>query len=113
MPILYAMSFLAINKRILDKLSDQDRAVVDEELRKVYTRINANAEADSQNAVEALEKNGIQRVEPEAGQLEELQGIMTVANREMAEEGVFPLAVFEELERHVAEYRNKQASVSH
>jgi TRAP-type C4-dicarboxylate transport system substrate-binding protein len=113
MPILYAMSFLAINKRILDKLSDQDRAVVDEELRKVYIRINANAEADSQNAVEALEKNGIQRVEPEAGQLEELQGIMTVANREMAEEGVFPLAVFEELERHVSEYRNKQASVSH
>jgi TRAP-type C4-dicarboxylate transport system substrate-binding protein len=112
MPVLYAMSFLAINKRAYDKLSEGDQAVLQEELRNVYTKMNDNAAAESQNAVDALQKIGIQRIEPDDGQLEELQGIMTRANREMAEEGVFPVPVFEELQRHVREYRSSQADSS-
>ena len=112
MPVLYAMSFLAINKRSVDKLEESDRAVLDEELRKVYTKIDANAAAESANAVAALEQIGIQRVEPDEGQLAELQSIMSTANREMAEEGVVPVEVFDELMRHVADYRNRQAANS-
>jgi len=112
MPVLYAMSFLAINKRAYDKLSEGDQAVLQEELRGVYAKMNDNAAADSQNAVDALQKIGIQRIEPDDGQLEELQGIMSRANREMAEEGVFPVPVFEELQRHVREYRSNQADSS-
>ena len=109
MPVLYAMSFLAISKRAYDRLSEADQSVVRDELRGVYARMNENAEAESQNAINALKKIGIQRVEPDDGQLEELQGIMSQANREMAEDGVFPLLVFEELQRHVQEYRSRQA----
>ena len=112
MPVLYAMSFLAVSKRAFDSLSEADRAVMRDELRSVYVKMNENAEAESQNAINALEKIGIKRIDPEEGQLEELQGIMTEANREMAEDGVFPVAVFEELQRHVREYRNRQADNS-
>ena len=113
MPVLYAMSFLAISKRAVDGLTGADQAVLREELRNVYRKINDGAEAESLNAVAALEKTGIQRVVPDDGQLEELQSIMGQANRSMAEEGIFPLAVFDELQRHVREYRSQQADNRH
>ena len=112
MPVLYAMSFLAISKRAVDRLSEADRGVLQEELRSVYEKINDKAEAESQNAIAALEKIGIKRVAPDDGQLEELQGIMSEANRDMAEEGIFPVSVFDEMQRHVREYRSQQADNS-
>ena len=36
----------------------------------------------------------------------ELQQTMSVFNREMANDGAFPLAVYEEMLAHIAEYRN-------
>jgi len=113
MPVLYAMSFLAISKKQYDRLSKDDQTVLQDELRGVYAKINENAEAESRNALTALQAIGIQRVEPDEGQLEELQAIMSQANREMAEDGMFPVSIFEELQRHVREYRNRAASSSH
>ena len=113
MPVLYAMSFLAISERALGGLSEADRAIMRDELRSIYATMNDKAEAESKNAINALLKRGIKRVEPDEGQLEELQSIMSQANREMAEEGILPLSVFEELQRHVREYRSRQAENRH
>lgn len=112
MPVLYAMSFLAIDKRVYDGLDEADQSVLQQELRSVYTKINEDTENESRNAIDALQKFGIQRVEPDEGQLEELQGIMSKSNREMAEDGIFPVPIFEELQRHVREYRSRQADNS-
>jgi len=112
MPVLYAMSFLAIDKRTIDKLEPADREVLDEELRKVYRKIDANAAAESANAVAALETIGIERVEPAEGQLAELQSIMSEANREMAKEGVVPIEVFDKMMGYVEDYRNRQAAAA-
>lgn len=107
MPVVFAMSFLAISKRVYDRLSAEDQAIVNEELTAVYRKIDRNSAAESKNAMQALESIGIQRVEPEAGQFEELQTTMAETNRDLADDGVFSLEVFEQIQAHLEEYRSR------
>ena len=109
MPVLFAMSFLAVDKRTFDKLSADDQGVVREVLNEVYANIDRNAPMESENAIAALEEIGIQKVEPDAGQFIELSEIMNEANRDMASEGTFSLARFEEMQKYLDEYRAIQA----
>ncbi len=106
MPVLFAMSFLAIDKRTFDKLSSEDQLVLREVLNDVYENMDRNAPVESENAMEALVKIGIQKVEADEGQFVELQRIMSAANRDMASEGTFPIEIFEEMQGHLSDYRN-------
>jgi TRAP-type C4-dicarboxylate transport system substrate-binding protein len=106
MPVLFAMSFLAVDKRTFDRLSADDQNIVREELEAVYAKIDENAPDESRNAMEALTSFGIQRVEPAEGQFEELQTTMADANFEMANQGIVPRKFFDEMLRHIADYRN-------
>jgi len=108
MPVLFAMSFLAVDKRTFDKLSGEDQVVVREVLDEVYRKIDQKAPDESKNAMEALVNIGIQKVEPDEGQFAELQQMMSEANRDMAIEGIFPIALFEEMQGHLSDYRNGQ-----
>lgn len=110
MPVAYAMTFLAINSRTFNKLSDADQAVLRDVLGKVYAKLDAKAESESQNAMSALEKFGIAAVEPEDGQFEELQRTMNDTNLELAQEGVFPLDLYEQMRKHIREYHLGQAA---
>jgi len=111
MPVLFAMSFLAIDKRTFDKLSADDQVVVREVLDDVYARMDERAPADSKNAMEALVDIGITKVEPDEGQFAELRQTMSETNRAMAGDGTFPLKLYEEMQRHISEYRNGQGEV--
>ena len=109
MPVLFAMTFLAINKRSFDRLSADDQSVVRQVLGEVYAKIDENAPDESRNAMDALTNFGIQRVAPANGQFEELQSTMAESNRQMAADGILPLELFEEMQRHIADYRNNHA----
>ena len=111
MPVLYAMSFLAIDKRTIDKLSVDDQQIVRELLSDVYANIDRNAPKESANAMNALEKIGIRKVEPDEGQFAELRATMGKANRDLASEGLLPADLFEELQRHLVDYRNGHGDV--
>ncbi|MDX1405206.1 MAG: TRAP transporter substrate-binding protein DctP [Woeseiaceae bacterium] len=106
MPVLYAMSFLAIDKRTMDRLSGEDRAVLEEVLRDTYASMDQQSSADSLDAVEALVDIGIDRVEPDAGELEELLATMSDTNLAMAQKGILPLSLFETMQGHIHNYRN-------
>lgn len=108
MPVLFAMSFLAVDKRTFDKLSGDDQGIVREVLNDVYRKIDHRAPDESKNAMEALVKIGIQKVEPDEGQFAELQQTMSESNRDMAIDGTFPLELFEVMQGHLSDYRNGQ-----
>lgn len=112
MPVAYAMSFLAVEKRIFNKLSGDDQAVMKEVLTDVYTKIDRNASAESLNAMQALEKIGIEKVAPDEGQFAELQSTMAESNRAMAGEGVYPIELYDQMQAYLAEFRNGDAIVS-
>jgi TRAP-type C4-dicarboxylate transport system substrate-binding protein len=106
MPVVFAMSFLAIDKRTFDKLSQGDQEILRDVLSEVYENIDRNAPIESKNAMEALVKIGIKKVEPDEGQFAELQRTMSELNRDMANEGTFPITIFEEMLGHIQDFRN-------
>jgi TRAP-type C4-dicarboxylate transport system substrate-binding protein len=106
MPLLYAMSFLAIDKRTLKKLSADDQAVLTEVLSETYARLDSNMSIDSLDAAEALVDIGIKKVEPDAGELDGLLATMSDTNRGMAQKGIVSLSLFEKMQGHISDYRN-------
>ena len=106
------MSFLAVDKRTIDKLSADDQIILREVLSAVYINIDRNAPNESKNATDALIKIGIQKVEPDAGQFAELQRTTNVSNRDMANEGIYPLELFNEMQGHLRDYRARQGETS-
>jgi TRAP-type transport system periplasmic protein len=109
MPVIYAMQFMAIQKRVFDKLSGEDQAVVREVLTRVYSEINEQAPVDAANAREALLNSGITVVVPNTGEFERIQEIMAENNRDMAKQGLFSLELLETMQRHIDEYRSHHA----
>ncbi len=106
MPLLYAMSFLAIDKRTLNKLSANDQAVLTEVLSETYARMDARMSIESLDATEALVDVGIQKINPDEGMLGNLLVSMNETNRDMAKKGLLPLALFETMQGHISDYRN-------
>ena len=106
MPVAFAMTFLAISKRTFDRLSAEDQAVVQEVLSDVYAKLDAQAPAESENAMQALSNIGIENVEPEDGQFAELQQAMSEFNREMALDGAYPVELYDEMLGYIEEFRN-------
>ena len=110
MPVIYAMQFMAIQKRVFDKLSAEDQVVMREVLSEVYSEINEQAPVDAANARDALANSGITVVEPNSGEFEEIQKIMSENNLDMAKQGLFSLELLETMRRHIAEFRSEHAA---
>lgn len=106
MPVLYAMSFLAIDTRTMNRLSAKDRAVLTEVLTETYDKMDARTSVESLDAKKALVEIGIDKVEPDAGELEDLFAIIRDTNLEMARKGLFPRDLYETMLGHISDYRN-------
>jgi len=106
MPVAYAMSFLAVNKRTFERLTADDQVVVRDVLEAVYRDIDSKAAQESKNAMDALTKIGIKEVDPAEGQFAELLETMNELNHGMAHEGIFPLVLFDEMQAHLKHFRN-------
>jgi TRAP-type C4-dicarboxylate transport system substrate-binding protein len=112
MPVIYAMQFTAIDKKVFNKLSAEDQAVMHEVLGAVYDALNEDAPGEATNAVDALGKNGVQSVEPNAGEFAEIQKIMAENNRDMAKAGMFSLDLLDTMQAHISDYRAEQAAAN-
>jgi len=106
MPLLYAMSFLAIDKRTINKLSAEDQAVLNEVLAATYKTMDSQSAIDSVDATEALVDIGIQKIAPDEGELDNLLATMSDTNRGMAQKGLVTLSLFETMQGHISDYRN-------
>jgi TRAP-type C4-dicarboxylate transport system substrate-binding protein len=109
MPVIYAMQFMAIQKRVFDKLSAEDQQVMREVLTQVYAEINEQAPIDAANAREALANSGITIVEPNAGEFERIQKVMAENNQDMAKQGLFSLELLNTMQQYIDEYRSEKA----
>ncbi|MDZ7643881.1 MAG: TRAP transporter small permease subunit [Woeseiaceae bacterium] len=69
LPVLFAMGFMAIDQDRLERLSENDQAVVDEVLTRIYDEVDAASEEDTENAIDALLNVGLQNVEPREGEV--------------------------------------------
>ncbi len=109
-PVLFAMGFMAIDDRALRRVSTEDQQVIAEVLSGVYASVDKGSRAEGENAVNALLSVGIQNVEPLPGEVERIRDTMASTNRAMAERGMFSLALLEEMQTYVDEFRRENGA---
>ncbi len=106
-PVLYAMGFMAIDKRALRRVQPADLEIVVEVLNRVYADVDAASVGEGENAVEALLSVGIEDIEPLPGELERIRASMVETNRQMAEQGMFSAELLNEMQGYVDQYRSE------
>jgi TRAP-type C4-dicarboxylate transport system substrate-binding protein len=107
-PVIYAMQFLAIRNNVFDRLSPGDQAIVSDVLRDVYRELDRQSPQDADNAKEALVNNGIEEIEADSAEFQQIRDVMADNNQVMARQGMFSAEVLKTLQSHLDQYRDGQ-----
>ncbi len=110
LPLLYTFGFMAIDKRAFDKVSPQDQAIVREVMGATYRKFDKSNLVDNKGAFDALIKSGIKPIEFGAEEFDEVRRLLLKSNRQLGAKGGFTLALYDEMLRHVEEYRNEHVA---
>jgi TRAP-type C4-dicarboxylate transport system substrate-binding protein len=110
-PLVYTLGFMAVDKRAFDKLSAADQVIVREVMERTYRSFNEQNLIDNRGARDALLKAGIESVEVNADEYKRVRKLLLDSNRELGVEGNFSVDLYDEMLRHIEEYRGeRQAS---
>ena len=110
LPLVYSFGFMAIDKRAFEKISPEDQAVVREVMNATYKNFDAVNLKDNKGAFDALVKSGIEPIEFGAEEYAEVRSVLLKSNRRLGEGGAFSLALYDEMMRHVEEYRSEHVA---
>jgi TRAP-type C4-dicarboxylate transport system substrate-binding protein len=105
LPLVYTLGFMAVSKRAFDKISDADRATVREVMERTYENFDRQNLVDNREARDALINAGIQSAPIEVAEYEKVRDVLMKLNRKLGEEGVFSLALYDEMLTYIEEYR--------
>ncbi len=109
-PVLYVLGFMAIQKKAFGRLDAADQVIVRDVLTRIYEDVNARSRKEALNATEALASVGLEMVEADNGEFEEMRRISIETNRQMAQKGMFSLELLEEMQRHIEEFRSEHGA---
>jgi len=104
-PLLYVYGLLTVKDRQFNKLSDADRKVFNEVMRRAVSEVNTRSRQDHERAVEVLAEQGITWESPADGQVDEWENIAQVAARTLINEGILTEQKVDTLRQLVADYR--------
>lgn len=104
-PLAYLLGVLAIQDRAFNRISDEDQAIVREVMDRLYDEFDVQNRKDNGNAREALAQQGVDFVQPTDETMTQWRETAKRVNREMAEEGEFPVELTERAYRLLDEYR--------
>lgn len=112
MPILFSMGLMAIDAKAFGRLAEQDQRIVREVMGAMYAEFSRREPEENRNAKEALLNSGVQSVMPDKGEVEKIRKVMEKTNRELGAKGMFSLELYDEMLRHIEDYRNQQADAA-
>lgn len=112
MPILFSMGLMAIDAKAFGRLPEQDQRIVREVMGAMYAEFSRREPEENRNAKEALLNSGVQSVMPDEGEVEKIRKVMEKTNRELGAKGMFSLELYDEMVRHIEDYRNQQADAA-
>jgi TRAP-type C4-dicarboxylate transport system substrate-binding protein len=111
MPILFSMGLMAIDAKAFNRLPEDDQGIVREVMGDMYAEFSRREPEENRNAKEALINSGVQSIEPTDGEVERIRKIMVKTNRQLGEQGLFSMDLYDELIAHIEDYRNQQPEV--
>ena len=104
-PVLYAMGFLAIDSKIINRINTDDQKVLNEVINRIYSEVDSNSQQDSENAYEALSKIGIQEIQFDGDEYQKLTDLLEKPTKEMANDGFYSLELFNEIKMYIDDFR--------
>ncbi|NNE64280.1 MAG: TRAP transporter substrate-binding protein DctP [Gammaproteobacteria bacterium] len=106
-PVIYIIGTLAIKKKVFDKLSNGDQAIVRDEIDRVFKRMDIINRSDNQKAASALQNQGIEFVKPTENELTRWRQLSDQAVKTMIASGSFSQTMYEVVNRHLTDFRNR------
>ena len=104
-PVLYAMGFLAIDSKIINRINTDDQKVLYEVINRIYSEVDSNSQQDSENAYEALSKIGIQEIQFDGDEYQKLTDLLEEPTKKMANDGFYSLELFNEIKMYIDDFR--------
>ena len=98
MPLLMTAGTIGLDQRALERLADDDRAVLIEELAATLKRIEADNFEDNREARQALASRGVRMIEPEPELVSFWHELAHRIRRDAVEDGRFELPHLDRLE---------------
>lgn len=100
-PLAYTWAQMIIDKRAFDRLKDSDRAIVREVMGATYESLDRQNRVENQVAIEAMRRQGIQIVAPDALELTQWRAIADRVTRALVDRGVYSQALYNEIREHL------------
>jgi TRAP-type C4-dicarboxylate transport system substrate-binding protein len=105
LPLSYFIGTMAIDKKTFAKLAPADQAVVREVMTRVFRDIDAQNRKDNVSAYNALMKQGIKPVKPNAAEIAEWEKNGEMATAQMIKDGIVSAAAAQQLNGLIAAAR--------
>jgi TRAP-type C4-dicarboxylate transport system substrate-binding protein len=106
-PLAYSVAFMAIDKRVFNKLDAGDQDVVREVMMRVYENFDRQNVLDNSEARDALLGAGIESVPFDVAEYERIRSVMQESNRELGDQGEVDLELYDEMIAYLEEYRSE------
>jgi TRAP-type C4-dicarboxylate transport system substrate-binding protein len=107
LPLVYTLGFMAVDKRAFGKLSEDDQAIVREVMGRTYENFDKANLVDNRGARDALLNTGIRTVPVPPEEYEKVRAALMKLNVDLAGQGHFEKALFDEMLAYVSEYRSE------
>lgn len=106
-PLIFLFGMLVVDSRVLNGLSDEDKATVKEVMRAAFLRMDKQNEQDEIAARQALINNGVEFVQLHPQTQQGWRKMAGDSLSTLAEQNVYPVDVYQELIQFLEEYRAK------
>jgi TRAP-type C4-dicarboxylate transport system substrate-binding protein len=107
-PLMYLLGMLIVDSRAWRQISEADRTIVRKHAQEAAAAMDKENRVSEQNAIEALESQGIEIVSPaSAEELERWHKITQDALKQLRGLGIYSDDRIDSIERYLAEYRSR------
>jgi TRAP-type C4-dicarboxylate transport system substrate-binding protein len=107
LPLVYTLGFMAVDKKAFGKLSEDDQAIVRDVMGRTYKNFDKTNLIDNRGARDALLNTGIKVVPVTPEEYEKVRTALMKLNVDLASQGHFDKALFDEMLKYVSEYRSE------
>jgi len=110
LPLAYVYAGILIDRKAFERLQPDDQLIVREVVQKVYQGFEATGQSDNIAAMTALQKSGLELIQPDPEEAKLWQKAVARTNAEAAAAGKIDSQLLQQLHALLAEYRGQPDS---
>lgn len=110
-PLAYTIGVLVIDKRSFSRLDAGDQVLFRDIMGRAYARVDAASRTDNVSADQALLENGLQVIEPAAGERARWDELGRDLRNRLVSDDVVSAEIVTQLDSHLAAYRSGLAPI--